>query len=300
MMKTKVAFQSEQSNPVLFVLIGWAERYDGTEKVRGGHKYLQTHPGDNTEAKTFVRERGGYYQCGVGRGKINEAKLDVVFVARDNDLNYRVVALYKDATASDDGDWSIAKSKHVTLYNVGERPHCAWTEGQGMRRWAHRVHGHGRVHKVLWDSYTELSSVLDKAHLGADQTIPQSYTGRSRDQPSPSPTLEERAMQFANAAVRPEQAAFRSRVFVACKGRCIISGCDVAKALDAAHRHGRNWRQGHNAAADGFLLRKDLHSLYDAKLIEITPEHMIEVDPAIATHYGVFAGKRASLRFPHA
>lgn len=95
---------------------------------------------------------------------------------------------------------------------------------------------------------------------------------------------------FASMACRPEQALFRKRVFKHWGGRCVISGCEVARALDAAHRHGRDWRLGHNRAGDGFLLRKDLHALYDAKLLHISEAGAIQIDPRIAGHYNAFAG----------
>jgi hypothetical protein len=59
---------------------------------------------------------------------------------------------------------------------------------------------------------------------------------------------------------------------MACGGMCVISGCNVDKALDAAHKKGRSWREGHNRAEDGFLLRKDLHALYDHNLLRISED----------------------------
>ncbi|WP_164853366.1 HNH endonuclease signature motif containing protein [Paraburkholderia kirstenboschensis] len=51
-------------------------------------------------------------------------------------------------------------------------------------------------------------------------------------------------------------------------GQCAISGCDIPEALEAAHLRGRKWREGHNAAEDGILLRRDLHMLYDRELLD--------------------------------
>lgn len=107
---------------------------------------------------------------------------------------------------------------------------------------------------------------------------------------STSDPLEVRAARFASVAIRPEQAAFRRKLFSAYNGRCVVSGCDVVRALDAAHRHGRNWRKGHNSVADGFLLRKDLHALYDSKLLNITDSGFVELSDEIAEHYEAFSG----------
>ena len=107
---------------------------------------------------------------------------------------------------------------------------------------------------------------------------------------STSEPFEVRAARFASVAIRPEQAAFRRKLFTAYNGRCVVSGCDVVRALDAAHRHGRSWRKGHNNVADGFLLRKDLHALYDSKLLNITDSGFVELSDEIAGHYEAFSG----------
>ncbi len=101
----------------------------------------------------------------------------------------------------------------------------------------------------------------------------------------PDETLQVRAARFAKAAVRPEQAAFRRRVFLEYKGACIVTGCTIPEALDAAHREGRDWRLGHNSGADGLLLRKDIHALYDAKLVSIDIDGAVRFHPHIETHY---------------
>lgn len=97
--------------------------------------------------------------------------------------------------------------------------------------------------------------------------------------------LDERAKRFAQVEIRTEQSAFRVAVFKACSGRCVISGCEVPEALEAAHLHGRDWRAGHNAASDGVLLRRDLHALYDRGLLKIEAGTVIFND-AVHDHYG--------------
>ncbi|KVE25617.1 hypothetical protein WS67_18175 [Burkholderia singularis] len=105
-------------------------------------------------------------------------------------------------------------------------------------------------------------------------------------------TLEIKAARFVSAESRPDQAAFRRRVYLACKGACVISGCTVVKALDAAHKHGRDWKLGHNSASDGYLLRKDLHALYDNHLLWIGDDGAVELHPTVFEHYKQFAGVR--------
>lgn len=82
-------------------------------------------------------------------------------------------------------------------------------------------------------------------------------------------------------------------MFIASSGRCVVSGCNVPEALDAAHRQGRDWRLGHNTSADGYLLRKDLHALYDAGLLRIAINGVISLDPSLK-HYTQFEGANVS------
>jgi hypothetical protein len=81
--------------------------------------------------------------------------------------------------------------------------------------------------------------------------------------------LEARAVRLGIAQLRPEQAAFRQRVGDAWGWRCAITGEAVPEVLQAAHVPGANWRVGNNNAADGILLRADLHRLLDAGLLRI-------------------------------
>jgi hypothetical protein len=102
---------------------------------------------------------------------------------------------------------------------------------------------------------------------------------------APGGDLRERAARFAKVAARPEQAAFRRRVFLAHDGACVVTGCTIPEALDAAHRAGRDWRLGHNGGADGLLLRKDIHALYDAQLVNIDAHGTVTFHHDVEPHY---------------
>jgi hypothetical protein len=54
---------------------------------------------------------------------------------------------------------------------------------------------------------------------------------------------------------------------------------------------GRDWRQGHNQASDGLLLRRDIHALYDRGLVKISSEMLVDVDPAVSPEYGQYVSK---------
>jgi hypothetical protein len=118
---------------------------------------------------------------------------------------------------------------------------------------------------------------------------------KEREPESPPQTsgADERVAKFVSVEARPDQAAFRRRVFEACGGCCVISGCDVVTTLDAAHRTGRNWRHN-NAATDGYLMRKDIHALYDDGLLTVDDEGVVELHESVMAQYGQFAGKKIS------
>jgi Rad3-related DNA helicase len=85
---------------------------------------------------------------------------------------------------------------------------------------------------------------------------------------------------------RTGQAEFRKRIFEKYNGRCPISGCDEASALEAAHLGAKGgWRTNHT---EGILLRRDLHALLDAGKLEII-DGVVTVS---SEHYRQFDGVR--------
>lgn len=104
--------------------------------------------------------------------------------------------------------------------------------------------------------------------------------------------IAQKAISFALVETRPEQAAFRRKVFLRCGGACVVTGCDVSEALDAAHLRGKSWREGDNAGEDGILLRKDVHALYDCGLVDIADGGEVWLAPQVTSYYGALAGKK--------
>jgi len=148
--------------------------------------------------------------------------------------------------------------------------------------------------KYLTDTYGSVdswaSSYIEDNSPPSAAAKENSVRGFS-DHPSISAeTLDSRLARFCSVEVRPEQALFRRRLFIAYGGRCAISGCSVVQALDAAHLQGRDWREGHNAAVDGILLRKDLHALYDAKLLTISEEGYVRISNDASDSYPELEG----------
>jgi hypothetical protein len=104
---------------------------------------------------------------------------------------------------------------------------------------------------------------------------------------------EDRLARFLLVQARPEQPGFRRAVFEAYDGRCAVSGCDIPEALEAAHLLGRDWREGHNRAGDGILLRRDLHTLYDRQLLNFS-DGVVRFSDQVAHYYGDLEGTAVS------
>ena len=149
---------SSSSRPVVFVLVGWARRYDGTEVITGNHAYLKDHPEDNSEAQAFVRHSDGYYYCTAGSGELHERQADIVYVARDDGSDkYKVVGLYKQAAVTETSPWTTVRTRFARLIPLNKRPVIPnWPSGQGVRRWARRSLSTGRTHAGLLAVYRSL------------------------------------------------------------------------------------------------------------------------------------------------
>jgi putative restriction endonuclease len=109
-----------------------------------------------------------------------------------------------------------------------------------------------------------------------------------RVQPAvPSSGLQEARARFGEPSlIRPRlgQGAFRVLVTDLYHRRCAVSGERTLPALEAAHI--RPYTEGgEHAPQNGVLLRSDLHRLFDAGYVTITPEHRFEVSRRIKDEF---------------
>jgi predicted restriction endonuclease len=109
------------------------------------------------------------------------------------------------------------------------------------------------------------------------------------------------ALRFGQRTLRPDQAAFRDEVMRVYGGECCLTGCAVPFALEAAHIAPFT-DGGPDAAANGLLLRADLHALMDSGHLAIDPAtRKVHFSPE-ARHWPEYArlhGRRR-LRAPQA
>lgn len=101
--------------------------------------------------------------------------------------------------------------------------------------------------------------------------------------------LRERALRAI--ALRQGQPAFRAALIEAYAGMCAVTGYRTESVLEAAHIS--PYLGDHtNIVANGLLLRADIHTLFDRKLLTVTPEHEVRVAPALGlTPYAQYDGQ---------
>jgi hypothetical protein len=148
--------------PVVFVNIGWAVEYDGSEAIVGNHRHIQEHPGERVGESKAFRETHGYFECGMGSGAAPE-RFHAVFVARDPGSRlHRVVGLYADAEVEIGGaNWAFASTYSAVRIPVNRRPIVTkWPRGQGMRRWALHPKASGKSHKSLENLFAKIRRML--------------------------------------------------------------------------------------------------------------------------------------------
>jgi putative restriction endonuclease len=112
----------------------------------------------------------------------------------------------------------------------------------------------------------------------------------------PSNVEDARKKMMAAIVRRQGQPAFRRELLRAYNGRCVVTGCQVAEVLEAAHI--MPYRGPHtNHISNGLLLRADLHTLFDLGLIAIDQKSTsLIVTPALlTTDYGQWHGKTLTL-----
>lgn len=88
---------------------------------------------------------------------------------------------------------------------------------------------------------------------------------------APTDEVDERRRVLAAVVQRRGQPAFRKALLYAYDGRCAMSGCDAADALEAAHIVPYRTPSS-NAISNGLLLRADIHTLFDLHLIGVDPD----------------------------
>ncbi len=137
--------------PVLFVNIGWAVHYNGSDMVIGNHGYIKKHPGKTVgESHAFAPDHRRLFQCGIGRGEVPTGPVHVVFVSKRR-KGLKGVGIYAAANLEKTKPhWAVARTRHAFRIPLQMRPDVPeWPGHHGMRRWARRDVRRGVQHHRL-------------------------------------------------------------------------------------------------------------------------------------------------------
>jgi hypothetical protein len=111
--------------------------------------------------------------------------------------------------------------------------------------------------------------------------------------PAEIPPVDERVMR--EILSRRGQAEFRTALLRAYDGTCAVSGCADTEVLEAAHIMAHSESQDY-LPTNGLLLRADLHTLFDLRLVSIDPRSAaVVVSRRLSSVYQGFNGCTARL-----
>lgn len=140
-------------------------------------------------------------------------------------------------------------------------------------------------------SVRRVSNPVEQALADAEEAAEQGITFDPKD------IADARKRVTADIVRRRGQPAFRKALMGAYDSACAITGCNLPAVLEAAHIY--PYKGGHtNVLSNGILLRADIHTLFDLRLIAIESEKMvIRISPElIGTDYATLDG--SSVRLP--
>ena len=107
-------------------------------------------------------------------------------------------------------------------------------------------------------------------------------------------SVEEEVMLRA-IKTRRGQPEFRQALMSAYRGECCVTGCRVEEVLEAAHIVPHSSETDYSVA-NGLLLRADVHTLFDLRLVTIDESYRISISSALlGSEYGAFDGRRIKL-----
>jgi hypothetical protein len=142
-----------------------------------------------------------------------------------------------------------------------------------------------RLEKALVQSYPTTRDLLEQyiQSTAIDDSESEPDVGAGNQEPDGfSPNMSDtRQSILREIKARRGQRKFRVALLKRYGQRCVITGCELADVLEAAHIWPyRGERDNH--AENGLLLRADLHTLFDLDLVAIEPQSLqVHLAPAL-------------------
>ena len=124
-----------------------------------------------------------------------------------------------------------------------------------------RVYWQEKGSSVYLEAKVEISRI-------EEITSEEVETASAEEDFDPKDYADARLRIIASIARRQGQANFRRQLMNAYSGRCAITDCAVAQVLEAAHI-APYWGPKTNDVRNGLLLRADIHTLFDLKMISV-------------------------------
>lgn len=181
------------------------------------------------------------------------------------------------------------------------------SHGQGRN-----THAIDKAYTLKWKRLLEEPGVMERVIELLDWMINSSLAGKLLSAPShqetngkvpeverefdPGTIDADNERRLASVKVRQGQPAFRKALLEAYGQRCAISGCATVEVLEAAHIYPHRGDDT-QAVTNGILLRSDLHTLFDLRLLNVEPtDYRIVMHETLKEgEYGQFDGQRLNL-----
>lgn len=155
---------------------------------------------------------------------------------------------------------------------------------------------------VRWaDGYFFLESLDPPAAPAADiitdvlEATARSVQDDADEAALPADDYDARLRIYRQIVARQGQSAFRAALMAGDGGRCAITGCDATGVLEAAHL--RPYRgPDSNVVTNGLLLRSDVHTLLDLRLLALDPtaREVVLSKLLAGTQYESLSGRRVA------
>jgi hypothetical protein len=138
-----------------------------------------------------------------------------------------------------------------------------------------RANRHHGAYLVEEDEFDDFQRAIEEATQGLPENI--RYAGESEwarhireNKENILADLTDRRLNWRK--VRPVQSKFRDALVDLYDFKCVLTPCTVKEALEAAHVLPHNGDPVRDRPDNGLLLRRDLHTMFDAMLWSIDPK----------------------------
>lgn len=165
-------------------------------------------------------------------------------------------------------------------------------------RWATAFEPYDAAQHGVWEIYADATSG-NRAGMKVRQVVNPiaealDYATQEIEQVGgfdASDVEDARRRVLAAIVRRRGQPAFRAAQLAAYNNACAITGCNLPEVLEAAHVH--PYRGDHtNVTSNGLLLRADIHTLFDLRLIAVDSVSLtVQISPKLTgTEYASLQG----------